>query len=525
MHRLQMLSPHLIYAVFSPLISWRIWRVVAMAIACGAVRLLASDAETIGLTAMRRERPAINGAGIRVAQPEGQEATNAWQVNPAINASAVFTWTSDQGTTTNFPNSVGLESGHANGVGTLFFGTSSGIAPGVPSVDSYDADYFMNVVVTGKQPIKGQVVNQSFIVLVPTPTVDPAYDSYAAMYNVLFVSGMNNIPDTPPSPGTAYNGMGVGFISPGAQSSIGPTVDGRAKPDIVAPQCCSSYSTPLVAGAAVLLLQAGAANDGGAGTASLATNSATVKALLLNGAVKTTNWTNGVTRPLDARYGAGVLNIYNSDLQLRGGRRVASATNNVTLNAPHPPTGETNNVASLRGWDFSSIQSGPLNDRVAHYYFDLPASGAAYSATATLVWTKGDGPLANLDFFLFETRSNTIVTQSTSGLDNVQHIFVPRLPAGRYDLQVLKHGGLQAGTESYALAFDFSPVKLTSVRSGGSVLITWPASPAGFTLQAASSLNSPVWQNVGNEPVLSNSMNTVALPASATMQFLRLFRP
>ena len=475
---------------------------------------------------MRRERPLITGAGIPVAQPEGQEATNAWQANPVLNASAFFTWTSELGTATNFPNSVGVESSHANGVGAQFYSTSIGVAPGVARVDSYDADYFMNTIVMGNQAIKGQVVNQSFIVFAPSSTIDPFYDSYAAMYNVLFVSGMNNVPDTPYSPGTAYNGIGVGIISSSGQSSVAPTSDGRAKPDVVAPHsCCSSFSTPLVAGGAALLLQAGAANDGGAGTASFATNSITVKALLLNGAVKTTNWTNGVTRPLDARYGAGVLNIYNSDLQLRGGRRVANATNNVTLNGPHLPTNHTNNVASLRGWDFSSIQSGPLNDRVAHYYFDLPANAAAYSVTATLVWKKSSGPLANLDFFLFDTRSDTIVTQSTSGLDNVQHIFIPTLPAGRYDLQVLKHGGLQADNENYALAFDFSPVKLTTSRNGGGVMVAWPASPAGFTLQAASSLNSPVWQDITNQSVLSNSMNTLALPTSATMQFFRLFRP
>jgi len=527
MRQLQSMLLRLVCAVSLVRCSRRTLLILASAIGLGAMEAGASDAETIGLTAMRRERPSITGAGIPVAQPEGQEATNAWQANPVLNASAVFTWTSDLGTATNFPNSVGVESGHANGVGTFFYSTSTGVAPGVSRVDNYDADYFINTVVMGQQPIKGQVVNQSFISLLPSSTIDPSYDSYAAMYNVLFVSGMNNVPDTPHPPGTAYNGMGVGFILSGAQSSVGPTVDGRAKPDMVAPQCCSSFSTPLVAGAAALLLQAGAANDGGGGTASMATNSVTVKALLLNGAVKTTNWTNGVTRPLDARYGAGVLNIYNSDLQLRGGRRAAIATNSVSLNAPHPPTGDASNMASLRGWDFSSIQSSLLNDRVAHYYFNLPTNSAIYSATATLVWKKSSGPLANLDLFLYDTRGNTLVTQSVSSVDNVQHIFIPTLAGGRYDLQVLKHGGIgQSGAESYALAFDFSPVKLTTGRNGTNIVIAWPASPAGFALQGATSLSTPIsWQTVTNESVLSNSMSTVTVSTSATMQFFRLFRP
>ncbi|HWN93468.1 MAG TPA: hypothetical protein VNT99_00425, partial [Methylomirabilota bacterium] len=69
----------------------------------------ADVAEDTGLTAMRRERPAIVGSGIPVAQPEGTEGTNAWQVNPLMNPGAVFTWTSELGTATNFPNSVGVE--------------------------------------------------------------------------------------------------------------------------------------------------------------------------------------------------------------------------------------------------------------------------------------------------------------------------------------------------------------------------------------------------------------------------------
>jgi hypothetical protein len=338
---------------------------------------------------------------------------------------------------------------------------------------------------------------------------------------------MNNVPDTPISPGSCYNGMGIGIFSTNAMSSVGPTSDGRAKPDLVAPNsCCSSFTTPLVSGAAALLWQAGGENDGGANTAAIATNSVTVKALLLNGAVKMTNWTNGIRRPLDARYGAGVLNIYNSDLQLRGGRRTAIATNSTSPGA-HPPTGDTANIASLRGWDYSGIQSTVPNDRVAHYYFNLPTNSGAFSVTATLVWKKSAGPLANLDLFLYNTTNNALVISSTSTVDNVEHIFVPKLAAGRYDLQVLKHGGVgQSGSENYALAFDFSPVTLSITRRGTNAIVAWPASPAGFTLQAAPSLNTPIaWQDLSIESMLSNAMNTTTVPLSASMQFFRLFRP
>jgi hypothetical protein len=485
----------------------------------------ASDIETTGLVAMRRERASITGQGIAVAQPEGQEAPDAWQVNPIYNSTAFFTWTSDLGMATNFPNAVGVESSHANGVATQFYSIfEPGVAVGVSRVDSYDAGYFVNDIILLSKPIAARVVNQSFVL---ETSADTFYDAYAARYNVLFVSGAQNLPEiTPPSPGSAYNGIGVGIISDTAMSSIGPTSDGRAKPDLVAPHfCCSSFSTPQVSGAAALLLQAAAANDGGANTAPIATNASVIKALLLNGAVKTTNWTNGFRRPLDARYGAGVLNMYNSDLQLRGGRWAATDTNSVMANSSHPPTSVTNNIPALRGWDFSTIQGTVPNDRVAHYYFNLPTNSAAYSATATLVWKKGLS-LTNLDLFLYETKSNTLVTCSTSSVDNVEHLFVPKLPAGRYDLQVMKRGGPLVGAESYALAFDFSPVKLSAGLSGTNVVISWPASPAGFTLQSAASLHTPInWQNISaTNSILSNAMNTVTLPSSVA-KFFRLSRP
>src|SRR6185503_3575184 len=139
-----------------------------------------------------------------------------------------------------------------------------------------------------------------------------------------------------------------------------------------------------------------------------------------------------------------------------------------------------------RGWDFSEIENAPLNDRVAHYYFNLPTNSAAFSAAATLVWKKGTGPLVNLELFLYETSSNRLVTCSTSSVDNVEHIFVPKLPAGRYDLQVLKRSAVPLA-ESYALAFDFTPAKLSIARSGTNVVVSWPASPAGFALQTTPS--------------------------------------
>jgi hypothetical protein len=78
----------------------------------------------------------------------------------------------------------------------------------------------------------------------------------------------------------------------------------------------------------------------------------------------------------------------------------------------------------------------------------------------------------------------------------------------------------------YALAFDFAPAKLAVARAGSDLVVSWPAAPAGFILQSAPSLNSPInWQNGVAPSFLSNTMNNVTLPSSSSMQFFRLTRP
>src|SRR6185436_17639641 len=96
-------------------------------------------------------------------------------------------------------------------------------------------------------------------------------------YGTVFVCGAGNGGPVS-SPATAYNVIAVGAYGGPSSSS---TVDGRSKPDITAPASFTSFSTPLVSGAAALLSQAAARNDGGAGTAVSAGDVKTIKALLL----------------------------------------------------------------------------------------------------------------------------------------------------------------------------------------------------------------------------------------------------
>jgi hypothetical protein len=484
----------------------------------------ASEFEAIGLDQLRLMAPSLTGGGVTVAQPEA--GAPGWQVNPAAvdQPQSLFTWTGTAGSTNVFPNLVGGESAHANEVAKPFYGLTNGIAPGVAHVDSYEADYFYNVLVRTQIVITARVVNQSFIFGEEVGFADQDYDDYAARYGTIFVSGAGNGGPVS-SPATAYNGIAVGAY--GGASSIGPTAGGRSKPDITAPSSLTSFSTPLVSGAATLLLQAANRNDGGPGTASVAADVRTIKALLLNSAAKPPDWTNGATAPLDARYGAGVVHIGNAYRQLRGGQHAPIVIESISLSSTHPPAVTSSNLPTRRGWDFRSLSSTVNRHGVAHYFVDL-SSVTGRTATITLAWNRplNEMNINNLDLFLYDATSGALVAGSESAVDNVEHIRVSSLPPGRYNVQVLKHGGAARVTpgEMYALAFEFGPPAppiLAPQLVAGAFRATAHGEPSqSYAVDVTTDLSTWV-------PVLTNKTSALGIfdftePAISPHRFLRL---
>jgi hypothetical protein len=519
----------------------KIFFVLTAAVAGGA----GARAQTLdlqGVTLLRALSTNVDGSGIRVAQPEANSDGNtnhpsAFEVNPAavLQPGSRFTYYSALGLTNGFPNSVGNESGHGDSVGQNFYGIAGGVATNVAQVDNYDADFYITNYVFNLAPAPdAAVVNQSFtfgpLDVADQQGVDSAYDDYAETFGALFISAANNFGGsaTVSAPGTAYNCISVGAYANGTYyNSLGPTPDnGRSKPDITALADATSFSTPQVAGAAAVMLQAGARGDGGSDTNSAA-DMRTVKALLLNGAVKPAGWTNGSATPLDARHGAGVLNVFNAYEQLLGGKHVFSVSNFVALGAAHPPPAPTNLVPAPGGWDFEDISSRATNDAANHYFFSV-TNGLV---TATLVWNRqlGETNINDLDLFLFNVANSNLVACSTSRVDNVEHLFVPHLAAGRYDLQVLKNGGTNvvSDSETYALAWAFVAPKLSLARSGTNLALTWPAYPAGFGIVAATSVApAAVWStNYLSSSVFTNGQNYLWLSPTNTAQFFRLRSP
>jgi hypothetical protein len=319
----------------------------------------------------------------------------------------------------------------------------------------------------------------------------------------------------------------------GGASSTGPNFDGRSKPDITAPAIATSFSTPYVTGSAVLLLQGATRGDGGANTTAAA-DLRTLKALLLNGAVKPAGWTNGSTTPLDARYGAGLVNVFNSWQLLRDGQHAFIEATSNTMGAPHPPGTNPNNEPTLAGWDFNSI-SNPRSvltykEEVNHYYFNLSAaSSTRYTLQSTLVWNRQSKQTSinDLNLFLYNMANGSLVAASTSAVDNVEHIFASGLAPGRYDLQVQKNPtGQVSQNESYAVAFEFFTLQLNVLKTNGNVAISYPLVPAGFTLQSTTSFVLPTsWSPVSTPASIANNQNLVLLPDTGSALFFRLQGP
>lgn len=481
-----------------------------------AAQLQASNLDDIGLTTLRARDASLDGSGVTVAQVEASYS-GGWQTDPddvGLDSSifSYFTTDTDDSDDTNseYPDgmafSTSLESSHANNVGSHFFGSSSGVAPGVTAIQVFSASYFYDdrensydtstSIIANLTSIDAKIVNQSFVYSDEdgTPTeyssVDTEYDTYASAHGILFVNGVGNTTGSPPSPATMYNGIAVGLIS--GSSSIGPTSEGRSKPDIVAPSSLTSYATPYVAGAATLLVQAGNNDAGGTGTASDATDIRTLKALLLNGATKATDWEQIGDEPLDRNHGAGTLNINRSHLQLIAGQytETVSDTASDSGDTHLPASSVTSTVDSNIGWNFSTItnassssSSGPgggfgggfggittttYSDATDDYYFECDeADASSFKLTATLVWNRNATSLFNgytlyelnnLDLFLYQEGADgyELVASSVSTVDNVEHLYELDLEPGKYVLQVYKpEDELVTASETYALAFNF----------------------------------------------------------------------
>ncbi len=427
---------------------------------------LAGWKDDVGFTALqaRLGGSTPTGLGIAVTQVEGTDSNGYYMPNTA---STQFT-----GKTIN--NVTGSSSGisaHATIVASYYYGLTMSLSPGIDPIDVYEVNHWLNDGLlrlrTRYDPYNEtrRIQNHSWAGSTGDNAVDidalRRIDLLAERDGIVIVTAVENGTGTaiPKILSSAYNNIAVGLSN--GVSSYGPTLidlAGRVKPDIVVPPPATyhsktSYVAPIVAGSASLLLQT---TDANYAYLTQSQKALLAKALLMTGATKLEfpDWRKGFATPstdgsvpLDYRYGAGELNIDNSHRILTAGEQEASATSDV----------------SVTGWDIGTASSTTARQ----YFFDVPAPATFYvhKLSILVTWyrkiTSSTGnprvftpSLANINLRLYTADGfvrGDLLDQSISSIDNIEHIYIYGLPAGRYVFEITSNASW-----AYAVAWDLT---------------------------------------------------------------------
>jgi len=286
-----------------------------------------------------------------------------------------------------------------------------------------------------------------------------AFDKLAQDFGSTIIASIGNgtnAHDTPLYPAALPNTIGVGVIDSvnaddtitklknyaipyPENSTFGPTIDDRCKPDIVAPGNClvadsnnnslykptgsgTSFAAPLVAGTAAMLLQKAKSDPNNTNILQSYPANCFIKAILLNSAKKLPFWHKGnLTKaddhavPLDYLQGAGMLNPKNAYDNLIAGQNSPGLANNT-------------------GWDLNLIKN---KAQANLYQFQINEPNDKI-ISATAVWNfnyNADYPFApapeknsNLRLELWAVNPNEpndhyLLDYSDSKNDNLEHIY------------------------------------------------------------------------------------------------------
>lgn len=446
-----------------------------------------------------------NGSGVTVLQPEAPIVRNLFDDSDppekigeeyiymphaeGAGTGAAFTGiTFTNGTNDGQTNEI---RGHAAGVGNTLYGRTNSIAPGITEVTGADANDYLDRY-TGfrnrNAPIAQDfdISNHSYIgnISIDDDTLNDAqraelerlqtidlnqrHDFIINRDNTVAVAGANNGSgnSTPDIWAPSYNGITVGRSngghSRGETEHYGP---GRFKPDIVAPTGTTSNATPIVSGAAAILIEAAQGTD--------ATKNQVIRSMLYSGATKdglTGGWNRLEERPKDKVYGFGQVDIYNSYKILEAGQSIGAGT-----------VGDAN-VQSV-GWDF---QAGYLGSDL-FYNFDILPGAVRDEFSAVLSWnietvnSSSTGFdiqtfLADLNLDLIDLSDMSTVDQSLSTLYNNEHIYASDLDPGSYALRV--SGDTDGRPTDFALSW-----RVTSVPEPASAILLTVLSAGAFSLR------------------------------------------
>ena len=448
---------------------------IVLAIAVAAAR--ADYKADIGWTKLQAEVGASlpNGAGVPVTQVEAPESPGNYGPNPA---NPEFT-----GKTLTFKSGPAGNSGHATTVGGYYYSLNGSIAPGITTIDVYEVNNWLgsgflrrgSVFSPNAEP--NAIQSHSWIGSFDSGGAQDIevlrrFDSAIQQSEFLGVVGLNNNApgNVPPLLAGTYNGISVGrsdsFHSYGTNTADGT---GRTKPELVSPHDATSWATPTVAATAAMLRQNAPAN---------AKKVVSLKSILLAGATKHQfpAWSRTLTRPIDSVFGAGQLNAYRSYRILNAGQQTASTTTSV----------------GIRGWDLNTTRAaGRL------YFFDIAPGNTAPALSALVTWGRTIGgawpsastsTLANLTLRLHTATGftkGTLIDSSESPVDNIEHIYQPALPPGRYALEVTS----DTNNITYGLAWYSQPTVTIAPLANAA---EYSLIPSTFTITRAGDLAAPL---------------------------------
>ncbi len=437
-----------------------------------AVAVQPEGFDSIGINLLRQQEPNLTGQDTTVALVcrsityiDGRPQ-NDYKPDLAHNcfANTNFTLYND----TELPASI---SEHSTAICSLLFGKDSDISEQSSENFSYrglvcDANaqviefwHFLKEQVFNNTQPEADVISAS-IGSVFEEWWTRGIEALAEQYGTVVVAGIGNGSDAydlPLYPAAGSNIIAVGVVKAVPEdkavqacirfswahpdnSSCGPTVDNRCKPDIVAPGdflvaaanepnqyrhsgSYSSFATPVVAGTAALLIQKAKTDANTANVLADEGGNCVIKAILMNTAAKLPYWHKGKLGkdddhevPLDFMHGAGVLDAFGAYNTLVAGR--------------HQP-GEV----PVEGWDLGTLQEEKTAEN--SYRFVIPEPNNKI-ITITTAWNRHYqkqypfNPIPEkdadirLELWAYDKdgqQEDLLLDYSDSKTDNVEHIY------------------------------------------------------------------------------------------------------
>ena len=488
---------------------------IALAMGLSVLNLQADWLDEIGFTRLQ----ALAGNSLPTAPSNGLSQVEATEgsTNYAPNsASTLFA-----GKTFNLKSGTSGTSSHADHVARNFYASTSQV-PGTCPIDLYNANDwlgagYLNIGTTTAPKTESRAVqNHSWAGSSGNSTTDTEIGrrlDFAINRDgfVCAVGLYNQDTNTPVHAQLlcqTYNTISVGRDDGGHTKGL-TTLDGngRRKPDIVAPSAApeyaTSWTTPMVSGAAALLYQKLVDYS-----PSFSDPPRVIKALLLASATKNTvpDWGNSSSSPLDDVYGAGELNIHHAYHALIAGKATAGSTR-----------------YGIRGWASDSVSSSSSKT----YYFRIASGAPSTPFSAALTWHRvvtenllfGWGnlssSLANLRLKLYQTDGTnltTLLATSDSSVDNVELIHQPSLVPGDYALRVESSS---SSSTAYALAWHSLPA--VTIATTVSTAHEIDGAQGAFRLTRTGDLGLPLQVPLTTTGTAIVGTHYLALPATVTI--------